>query len=92
MTVCHQCNTLIEYRKRAVKRKRIRKSDNFNMKAIHLDKALVEVEWLNKNLGAEHLIVLDATLPKAVAAGVKEEAPVGRIPGARFFDIKNHMT
>ena len=59
------------------------------MKAIHLDNALVEVEWLKKNLGAEHLIVLDATLPKAVAAGVKEEAPVGRIPGARFFDIKN---
>ena len=59
------------------------------MKAIHLDNALVEVEWLKKNLGAEHLIVLDATLPKAVAAGVKEKAPVGRIPGARFFDIKN---
>ena len=59
------------------------------MKAIHLDNALVEVEWLNKNLGAEHLIVLDATLPKAVAAGIKEEAPAGRIPGARFFDIKN---
>ena len=59
------------------------------MKTIHLDSALVEVGWLKEHLGAEHLIVLDATLPKAVAGGEVEGLPDRRIPGARFFDIKN---
>ena len=59
------------------------------MKTIHLDSALVEVGWLKEHLGAEHLIVLDATLPKAVAGGGVEGLPDRRIPGARFFDIKN---
>lgn len=59
------------------------------MKAIHLDSALVEVEWLKEHLGADRLVVLDATLPKAVAGETADELPEGKIPGARFFDIKN---
>lgn len=59
------------------------------MKTIHLDSALVETEWLKEHLGDDQLIILDATLPKAVAVGAKEAIPAGKIPGARFFDIKN---
>lgn len=59
------------------------------MKTIHLDSALVEVGWLKEHLEADDLIVLDATLPKAVAGSGIEEIPDRRIPGARFFDIKN---
>lgn len=59
------------------------------MKTVHIDSPLVDVEWLRKHLGAENLIVLDATLPKAVAGEKAEEVPVVGIPGARFFDIKN---
>ncbi len=59
------------------------------MKTIHLDSALVEPEWLKEYLGADQLIILDATLPKAVAVEAKEAIPAGKIPGARFFDIKN---
>lgn len=59
------------------------------MKEIHLDSALVEVEWLKEHLGAENLIILDATLPKAVAAVKEDEAAEVSIPSTRFFDIKN---
>jgi thiosulfate/3-mercaptopyruvate sulfurtransferase len=59
------------------------------MKAIHLDSALVEVEWLKEHIGADDLVVLDATLPKAVAAENDQDLAERRIPGARFFDIKN---
>jgi len=59
------------------------------MKTIHIDSPLVDIEWLRKHLGAENLIVLDATLPKAVAGVTAEEVPAVSIPGARFFDIKN---
>ena len=59
------------------------------MKTIHIDSPMVDVEWLRKHLGAENLIVLDATLPKAVAGATAEEVPAVSIPGARFFDIKN---
>lgn len=59
------------------------------MKAIHLDSALVEVEWLKEHLGDDRLVILDATLPKAVAVETAEELPERKIPGARFFDIKN---
>lgn len=59
------------------------------MKAIHLDSALVEVEWLKDHLEADRLVILDATMPKAVAGETLEEMPEHRIPGARFFDIKN---
>jgi thiosulfate/3-mercaptopyruvate sulfurtransferase len=59
------------------------------MKAIHLDSALVEVEWLKEHLGADRLVILDATLPKAVVSETADKFSEHRIPGARFFDIKN---
>ena len=59
------------------------------MDKIQLDKPLVEAGWLKKHLDADNLIILDATLPKAVTGNTIEEVPNQRIPGARFFDIKN---
>lgn len=58
------------------------------MDNIKIDKPLVDVQWLKKHLKNRHLVVLDATLPKAVANN-SQEVETKRIPGARFFDIKN---
>ena len=52
---------------------------------------LVQVSWLKQNLNHENIIILDATLPKAVAenvAGVSNS----QIPGTRFFDIKKSFS
>lgn len=59
------------------------------MESLKINESLVGVEWLRKHLGANDLIILDATLPKAVAQNTSETEPSKRIPGARFFDIKN---
>ncbi len=59
------------------------------METLQLNGPLVSVQWLSDNLNDANVIVLDATLPKAVkgdsSGGISEE----RISGARFFDIKN---
>lgn len=55
-----------------------------------INKPLVSVDWLNKNLDDQNIIILDATLPKITAN--KSENLDGeklQIKGARFFDIKN---
>ena len=59
------------------------------MEPILLHSPLVEVQWLKEHLGNDNLIVLDATLPKAVSIATAKEQVSLRIPGARFFDIKN---
>ena len=59
------------------------------MDRVHIDTPLVEVEWLKEYLENDNLIILDATLPKAVADNTSNYLPATRIPGARFFDIKN---
>lgn len=59
------------------------------MKHVQIDGPLVEAAWLKERLKAGHLIVLDATLPKAVATTTASELSNKCIPGARFFDIKN---
>ena len=48
---------------------------------------IVSVDWLNNNLEASNLIVLDATMKK-VTDSSSEQSTI-QIPSARFFDIKN---
>lgn len=52
----------------------------------HINRALVSTEWLNANLNANNLIVLDATINKVIDNASK------RIPKARFFDIKKKFS
>lgn len=59
------------------------------MDKVQIKTPLVEVEWLKEHLEIDNLIVLNATLPKAVAENTSKKLPAKRIPGARFFDIKN---
>lgn len=59
-----------------------------NMDTIKIEKPLVDINWLAAHLENDNLVVLNANLPKAVAGGVPREEGM-RIPGARFFDIKN---
>ncbi|WP_053977796.1 sulfurtransferase [Mangrovimonas xylaniphaga] len=61
------------------------------MKPIILPSPLVSAEWLNAHLEAPNLVVLDATIPKAVAADSKAESGV-QIPQARFFDLKHKFS
>lgn len=59
------------------------------METTQLNGPLVQVKWLAQNLNHKHVIILDATLPKAVAGDNDGGVSSHRIPGARFFDIKN---
>ncbi|MGY8910213.1 MAG: sulfurtransferase, partial [Flavobacteriales bacterium] len=55
--------------------------------SLKINSPLVSVDWLFPNLENEHLIILDATIPKVTS---KEEA-IGdkhQIKNARFFDIQ----
>ena len=57
------------------------------MNHIKLKKPLVSARWLADHLGAENLVVLDASLPKA---GMGEDSLTDKvIRGARFMDLKN---
>ncbi|WP_299547579.1 sulfurtransferase [Seonamhaeicola sp.] len=56
------------------------------MAQVSLDKPIVSVDWLHKNLEAENLVVLDGTISKSFDAGLQQ------IPNARFFDIKNKFS
>ena len=51
--------------------------------SIALTSPVVSVEWLQRNLHAENLIILDGTINKVFIADQKQ------IPNTRFFDIKN---
>ena len=59
------------------------------MDTVQIDTPLVEVDWLREHLEQDNLVVLDATLPKAVSNHTTKDPRTMRIPGARFFDIKN---
>ncbi len=52
-----------------------------------MNKNIVDVNWLNENLNAKNLVVLDATLPKVT----DKDKPLieGCIPGAKKFDLVN---
>ena len=56
------------------------------MKTINIHSPLVSVEWLNANIDAKNLIVLDATINKVINSSSE------RIPKARFFDIKQKFS
>jgi thiosulfate/3-mercaptopyruvate sulfurtransferase len=62
------------------------------MNHIVLQKPLIEARWLKDNLGASNLIIIDATLPKAVAMDAKPTTDMLQIPGARFLDIKGKFS
>lgn len=59
------------------------------MESLKIKEPLVEVKWLREHMESTGLIILDATLPKAVADKTSVTEPSMSIPGARFFDIKN---
>ncbi len=48
---------------------------------------LVSVNWLNQNLTAENMVILDATIPKVTGGDVEKEKK--QIPNTIFFDLKN---
>lgn len=52
----------------------------------YLDTSLVSVDWLNSNINAKNLILLDATINKTIDANAL------RLPYARFFDIKQKFS
>lgn len=56
------------------------------MKPIDLYSPLVSAEWLNINIEASNLVVLDATINKVINNTSE------RIPCARFFDIKKKFS
>jgi len=57
---------------------------------LRLTSSLVSVEWLNRNLRASNLIVLDASIPKVT--GGNSETNKYQIPTTRFFDLKNKFS
>ena len=54
---------------------------------------LVDVQWLSENLGAENLVVLDASVPPVVPGfiSLNSEGPFRAIPGARRFDYDKEI-
>ncbi|AXT20123.1 sulfurtransferase [Flavobacteriaceae bacterium AU392] len=57
------------------------------MSSININKPLVSVKWLNENLNATNLIILDATI-KVVTENSSNENAIQYIPSTRFFDLK----
>ena len=60
------------------------------MNKLEITKPLVSATWLNSNIGAPNLIILDATIPKVTGGDTlinKEQ-----IPTSRFFDLKNKFS
>lgn len=55
-----------------------------------IDNPLVSVHWLNKNLEASNIIILDASIAKVTDQNSTVETK--QIPKARFFDIKNKFS
>ena len=51
---------------------------------------LISVDWLYKNLEADNLVVLDATIPKV--SGTLDDYTNKLIPRSQFFDIKGSFS
>lgn len=58
------------------------------MDEINLEQPLVEAKWLMDRLGSANLIIINATMPKAVAATTDIKPNKVQIPNAMFLDIK----
>jgi thiosulfate/3-mercaptopyruvate sulfurtransferase len=58
------------------------------MSKVTLPSSLVSIEWLQLNLAAENLVILDASVPPVVPGFVQINSPESflAIPGARRFD------
>lgn len=61
------------------------------MNHITIDKPLVSVDWLYKNLNAKNLIILDATIQKATDTSNGTVSPE-QIPNSRYFDLKHKFS
>ncbi|TDQ29719.1 sulfurtransferase [Tenacibaculum caenipelagi] len=55
---------------------------------LNINTPIVSVDWLQENLEAKNLIILDATIPKVGATNGTEEEKQ-QIKNAIFFDLKN---
>ncbi len=62
------------------------------MNEINLDQPLVEAKWLKDYLGSTNLIIINATMPKAVAKETESRQHEVQIPNARFLDIKGKFS
>lgn len=62
------------------------------MRNILLDRPLVEANWLKDHLTAPNLIIIDATLPKAVAKDAGAKLVEEQLPHARFLDIQTKFS
>ena len=58
------------------------------MDEIILNQPLVEAKWLKDHLGSTNLVIINATMPKAVAAASDVRENEVQIPNAIFLDIK----
>lgn len=60
------------------------------MENVKLNGSLASVDWLNKNLQASNIVILDASIPK-VSNTANESNALSKIQikGARFIDLKN---
>jgi len=56
---------------------------------LNIKKSLVSADWLAKNMDAENLVILDATMPKVTWEKNTFEDEDIQIPNARYLDIKN---
>ncbi|ARV08566.1 hypothetical protein BTO05_02515 [Winogradskyella sp. PC-19] len=57
---------------------------------LQINTSLVSVDWLQRNIEAENLVVLDATIARV--AGTKLEKNPEYIPNSQFFDIKKKFS
>jgi len=58
------------------------------MDEISLEQPLVEAKWLKDHLGSNNLVIINATLPKAVVVTTDVQPIEVQIPKAVFLDIK----
>lgn len=56
---------------------------------LKIDLPIVSVDWLRQHFNDENLVILDATIPKAVSKKDSKVSEKKRIKNAVFFDIKN---
>lgn len=61
------------------------------MEQLILEKPIVSVEWLRKNLSHPNLVLLNATIPKATGIS-NSDTNEKQIPFAKFFDLKNKFS
>jgi len=61
------------------------------MSELIIEEPIVSVDWLQVNINASNLIILDATIPK-VTQGETSSSEEGQIPKTLFFDLKNKFS